>query len=273
MPITSGEALRQAAARIGMTDARVLLCHVLGCTHAGLVAHPERLLNDAENRFLDIVARRERGEPVAYLTGTREFYSRAFSVNAAVLIPRPETELLVELALERLPVDTGSRVLDLGTGSGCIAVTIALERPHAIVVAADASRDALAIATDNARRLGADGVRFRQGDWYGAVAGERFDLIVANPPYVAAGDPHLAAGDVRFEPVTALVSGHDGLDAVRCIADRAPDFLVPGGWLLLEHGYDQGEPCRRILGAAGLANVATWPDLSGIGRVTGGRLD
>ena len=236
MPLTSGEALRQAAVRIGMTDARVLLCHVLGCSHASLIAHPERSLGDAQSAFLELVARREHGVPVAYLTGTREFYSREFRVTSAVLIPRPETELLVELGLQRLPTDTDSLVLDLGTGSGCIAVTIALERPRSTVVAVDASQDALSVASENARRLNATRVQCRPGDWYDTIDSERFDLIVSNPPYVAEGDPHLQSGDVRFEPATALVAGKD-------------------------------------LTAAGFTNVETWPDLAGIGRVTGARLD
>lgn len=213
--------------------------------------------------------RRAAGEPIAYLTGACEFYGLEFRVTPSVLIPRPETELLVDLVLERLPGAGRARVLDLGTGSGCIAVTLAHLRPRLEVWAADASPAALEVARDNARRLDAT-VRLLRSDWLAALAGERFDLILANPPYVAAGDPHLSQGDLRFEPASALVAGEDGLNDIRRIVAAAPAHLVPGGWLLFEHGYDQGQRCRTLLAQAGFARVASWRDLAGIERVSGG---
>lgn len=264
--MTVADALR--AAGIAALDARVLLRTVLRATDAVLAAHPDRVLTDSERAdFLRRVERRRAGEPVAYLVGEREFYGRPFRVTPAVLIPRPETEVLVELAIERIPADRPARVLDLGTGSGCIAVTIACERPRAVVLAIDQSDDALAIARDNAAQLDASNVTFRAGDWLHGLT-EEFDVIVANPPYVAAGDPHLGAGDLRHEPASALASGADGLAAIRAIAAAAPGHLAPGGWLLLEHGYDQAARCHELLAAAGLADVSSHRDLSGIARVT-----
>ena len=274
MVLTAGQVLTQATARIGATDARVLLCHVLQCSHASLIAHPERVIDDVAARYLGLVDRRVDGVPVAYLTGSREFYSREFVVTPDVLIPRPETELLVDLALERLPSDADASVLDLGTGTGCIGITIALEHPRTDVLAVDASEAALDVARDNMQRLGAERIRFIRGLWFDVVGGERYDLIVSNPPYVADEDPHLAQGDVRFEPSLALTSGPDGLDALRLIVGGAPGHLLAGGWLLVEHGYDQGAVCRSLFQSAGLAKVATWPDLAGTERVTGGcRID
>jgi release factor glutamine methyltransferase len=220
-------------------------------------------------RYRHWLERRAAGEPIAYLTGACEFYGLEFRVTPAVLIPRPETELLVDLALERLPAAGRARVLDLGTGSGCIAVTLAHLRPQLEVWAADVSPAALEVARDNARRLLAP-VRFRRSDWLAGQAGERFDLILANPPYVAAHDPHLSQGDLRFEPACALVAGEDGLDDIRRIVAAAPAHLAPGGWLLFEHGYDQARRCRALLAAAGFARVASWRDLAGIERVSGG---
>lgn len=213
--------------------------------------------------------RRAAGEPIAYLTGNCEFYGLEFRVTPAVLIPRPETELLVDLALERLPVEGRARVLDLGTGSGCIAVSLGRQRPRMEVWAADAAPAALEVARDNALRLGAT-VRFVRSDWLADLAGERFDLILSNPPYVAAGDPHLSRGDLRFEPASALVAGEDGLNDIRRIVAAAPAHLAPGGWLLFEHGYDQAQRCRALLTAAGFGQVTSWRDLAGIERVSGG---
>jgi release factor glutamine methyltransferase len=215
------------------------------------------------------VERRAAGEPIAYLTGNCEFYGLEFRVTPAVLIPRPETELLVDLALERLPVEGRARVLDLGTGSGCIAVSLGRQRPRMEVWAADAVPAALEVARDNALRLGAT-VRFVRSDWLADLAGERFDLILSNPPYVAAGDPHLSRGDLRFEPASALVAGEDGLNDIRRIVAAAPAHLAPGGWLLFEHGYDQAQRCRALLTAAGFGQVTSWRDLAGIERVSGG---
>jgi release factor glutamine methyltransferase len=262
-----------AASELPPLEAQVLAAHALGIPRASLLADQRRALTDDEARRVErLFHRRRAGEPVAYLTGEREFFGLSLAVTPDVLIPRPETELLVALALELAP--EGARVLDLGTGSGAVAIAIAHEMPDAEVVAVDASADALAVARENARRHGAT-IRFVYGDWSAGFAslirGGRFDLIVANPPYVAAGDAHLEQGDLRFEPRAALVSGADGLDAIRAIVARAKDHLVPGGWLLFEHGYDQAERCRSLLGMYGYADVQTWPDLSGVQRVSGGR--
>lgn len=263
-------ALEEAAAAIGRVDARVLACHLLGTGRAWLAANPMHVLTESQDAQYDLlVAQRQMGHPVAYLVGTREFYGRDFEVGSAVLIPRPETETLVEAALARL--GPAGEVLDLGTGSGALAVTLACERPGALVHAGDASAEALSIARANAARHGAD-VAFGHGSWYEPFAGRRFDLIVANPPYVAAGDRHLAEGDLRFEPREALTDGSaDGLESLRAIAAGAPAHLKDGGWLLVEHGYDQAGACRALLQAAGLADLVSIPDLAGIPRVAGGR--
>jgi release factor glutamine methyltransferase len=255
----------------------VLLQHVLRTNRAHLAAHPERVLSPAEwDRFRTHVARRKNGEPIAYITGNREFYGLNFKVTAAVLIPRPDTELLVEQALERLPEHRSARVLDLGTGSGAIAIAIAKHRPLARVTAVDASAEALEIAVHNARHLlgdAATSMEFLLSDWFGALTDESFDLIVSNPPYVAEDDPHLAQGDLRFEPIRALAGGPRGLSALRHIVRNAAPRLAPGGRLLLEHGFDQGEACRAMLASAGFANVQTHRDLAGIERVTLGQRD
>lgn len=257
-----------AAAGIDAREARILLAEVLGASIASVLAHPERALDAAQaERFALLAARRRRGEPIAYLLGRREFYGLALEVSPAVLIPRPETERLVELALER----AARSILDLGTGSGAVALAIKRAQPAARVVAADASEAALAVARRNASALGL-AVEFRLGHWFGAVAGEQFDLVVANPPYVAERDPHLVEGDLRFEPRTALASGPDGLDAIREIIAGAPGHVNPGGWLLLEHGQGQEPAVMALLQAAGFVSVATWPDLAGIARVSGGRV-
>jgi release factor glutamine methyltransferase len=262
--LTFAEALRALEPR----EARILLAHATGLSEASVLAHPERRLEgEPRARFLELAARRGRGEPIAYLVGEKEFYGLRLHVDPSVLIPRPETELLVELALARNP----SSVLDLGTGSGALALAIKRHLPGARVVAVDSSARALALARDNARRLGLE-VAFREGAWFAPVAGERFDLVVSNPPYVAEGDPHLAEGDLRFEPRAALVAGADGLDAIRAIAAGAGACLNAGGWLLLEHGIGQDDKVRAILARAGLEDIATWPDLSGVARVTGGGL-
>lgn len=268
LPATLGEALALAAGRIELVDARVLLREAAGCSTATLLAFPERALAaDAGQRFCDWLERRAAGEPVAYLVGYREFYGRDFRVTPATLIPRPETELLVEVALEKLRDQATPRIVDLGTGSGAIAVTLCLERPDAKVMAVDVSADALAVAAENAERLGAP-VRLRFGSWYAPLAGERFDLVVSNPPYVADGDPHLGQGDLRHEPPGALASGADGLDDIRLIVDGAPHHLLPGGYLMLEHGYDQAEAVRGLLHARDFTEVGSYADLAGIARVT-----
>jgi release factor glutamine methyltransferase len=255
----------------------VLLQHELQTSRAHLAAHPEQILSEVEQKkFTASLVRRKNGEPIAYITGQREFYGLNFKVTAAVLIPRPDTELLVEQALERLPEHRSARVLDLGTGSGAIAITIAKHRPLARVTAVDASAEALEIAIHNARHLLGDStssVEFLLSDWFSAVTDEPFDLIVSNPPYVADGDPHLTHGDLRFEPRKALAGGPHGLSALRHIVRNAAPRLAPGGRLLLEHGFDQGEACRAMLASAGFANVQTHRDLAGIERVTLGQRD
>ena len=208
---------------------------------------------------------------MAYLTGAQGFWTLDLAVTPATLIPRPETELLVELALARIPRDAATRIADLGTGSGAIALAIAKERPRAAVVATDASGAALDVARANANRNGIANVEFRHGDWLAPLEGEMFDLVASNPPYIAVGDPHLDAGDLRFEPPAALSSGTDGLDAIRRIVGDTPTHLHGDGWLLLEHGWDQGDAVRELLSAAGFVDVATERDLEGRDRVSLGR--
>ena len=269
--IDIASALAWARTRIDLMDARVLLRHVLQCAASRLVAFPEqRIAEEDWAAYRAFVERRCAGEPVAYLVGQREFYGREFMVTPAVLIPRPDTELLVELALGHLAGRSGARVLDMGTGSGALAVTLALEMDAPEVIALDRSREALWVAMANAARLGAS-VSFVQSDWFGALGEEQFDLIVANPPYVAAADPHLEQGDVRFEPHGALVSGPQGLDDLQTIVAGAPACLIDGGWLLMEHGYDQAVAVRGLLADAGFAAIASWKDLAGIERASGGR--
>jgi release factor glutamine methyltransferase len=266
--------IEQALAGCGLDprEARLLLAEATGFSQASVLAHPERELEaEAETRFLDWAGRRRAGEPIAYLLGRREFYGLSLAVNPAVLIPRPETELLVELSLAQLGPQAAARVLDLGAGSGALALAIKQQRPRARVVAVEADLSALLTAKRNAARLGLE-IELRHGRWLEPVRGERFALIVSNPPYVAEGDPHLEQGDLRFEPRSALVAGADGLDALRAIVAGAAAHLEAGGWLLLEHGQGQDAAVRALLAAGGLEGVASWPDLAGIARVTGGRL-
>lgn len=259
-------------AREARLETRVLAAFAWNVAPAWLIAHDTDPLDRGRHAaFEALLQRRLAGEPVAYLTGVREFYGRPFRVSPDVLIPRPETELLVELALARLPPDMPRAVLDLGTGSGCLAVTLALERPLTQVTAVDRSTAALAVARDNAARLGA-AVELIESDWFEGLAGRRFDIIVGNPPYIAAADPHLAHGDVRFEPVSALAAGSDGLDDLRRLIAAAPTHLVRDGRLLLEHGYDQADAVRSLLAAHGFTQVASWNDLAGIPRASGGLL-
>lgn len=263
--------MAEAQQAIGRLDARVLLRHVLRCDEAFLIAHGDDDLPQAQAaEFGRLIARRAAGEPVAYLTGSREFYGREFTVTPAVLIPRPDTELLIELALQRLPAQ-GGRVLDLGAGSGCIGVTIAAERPQAQVTLIDASADALDIARLNAHQHASANTTLLRSDWFAALAGMQYELIVSNPPYIAAGDAHLQQGDLRFEPHAALAAGAEGLDDIRRIVAEAPSHLVAGGWLLCEHGHDQADACTALLQQAGFADVFSARDLAGIRRVSGGR--
>jgi release factor glutamine methyltransferase len=271
--------LAEARQRIPAAEARLLLGHLLGKTTAWLEAHRDEPVAVADE-YSALVGRRAAGEPVAYLIGVREFYGRDFAVTPDVLIPRPETELLVDIAKTKFaaggttPAKVGAgetaQILDLGTGSGCLAVTLVLELPGARVMAVDVSPAALEIARTNAARLGAQ-VEFIESDWFAALSSRRFDLIVANPPYVAAGDPHLSEGDLCFEPPGALTDHADGLAAIRRIVADAPHWLAAGGWLLFEHGYDQGTVVRELLDAAGFTEIEQHCDLAGIVRASGGR--
>jgi len=271
--LTYGQALVHAARgrRLPAAEARLLLQHVTGATAAQVIAHPGRPLGPVDRlRFESLVERRAAGEPVAYLVGWREFYGRRFRVGPEVLIPRPETEGLVEAALARLPPGAEGSVADLGTGSGCVAITLALERPRLTVVAIDASGDALQVASRNALEHGCT-VEFVESDWLSGLAGRRFELVAANPPYVAASDPHLAQGDLRFEPRHALTPGADGLSALTRIIAQASRALKPGGWLLLEHGHDQAAAVREALASRGYLGLFTERDLAGIERISGGQ--
>jgi len=299
--------LESGAARI---EVQCLLQAVLQVNRAYLLTHPEQpLTSEQQARYAALFERRLRGEPLAYILGERAFYGLNFRVTPATLIPRADTELLVELALARIqppsppaplpvpaggiPAASGSKaartgetgeggrqtgrgslfhVLDLGTGSGAIALSIAHARPDIEVTAVDASQEALEVAQENARRLNIGNARLRRSDWFAALAGERFDLIVSNPPYIADGDAHLAQGDLRFEPRSALASGADGLDDIRRIVTQAREYLNTGGWLLLEHGYDQAERVRALLQQSGFGGVFSARDLAGIERVSGGSL-
>ena len=243
---TTAGLLAQARGKIDAVDAEWLLAHALGRSRGWLFAHAGDAVDAAVVAcFLELVARRGAGEPVAYLTGTQGFWTLELEVGPATLIPRPETELLVELALARIPVDAASRIADLGTGSGAIALAIARERPRATVVATDASEAALAVARGNALRNRIGNIEFRHGDWFAPLAGESFDLIASNPPYIAEGDPHLDEGDRRFEPPSALSSGADGLDAIRRIVRDAPAHLHADGWLLLNTVGSRAQRCAR----------------------------
>lgn len=269
-----------AREKLPTSEARLLLGHVLQKPLAWLLAHDDEVLDEAGlSAFKTLVTRRAAGEPVAYLLGYREFFGREFLTTPATLIPRPETELLVERVIEKVSLKVGDgetaikhksrRILDLGTGTGCIAITLALECPGVLVCAIDASKAALDVAQSNAQRLNAN-VRFLHSDWFAAVGGEKFDLIVGNPPYIAAEDAHLLQGDLRFEPPAALASGADGLDAIRHIIATAPAYLNSAGELWLEHGYDQAEAVRELLDSAGFVHIEQYGDLAGIVRVSGG---
>ena len=284
MPYPAGlESVSSAANSVGRALAgreivraeRLLLLEAAtGVPRVSLLADPDAVVDAATlARFEALIDRRRQGEPIAYLVGAREFFGRRFEVDRSVLIPRPETELLVERVLASIaqrPIDTRWRVVDLGTGSGAIAVTLALENLLIDAVATDVSEEALDVARSNASRLGA-AVRFREGSWYDALDPDgRYDLIVSNPPYVAVSDPHLDEGDVRFEPQGALTGGDDGLRDLATIIGGAPAHLAPGGGLLVEHGYDQADRVRAMMRSAGLTSIASWRDLAGIERVSEG---
>lgn len=260
--------------RMDPLELRVLLEHAIGFTRVELITRSDHELTEEQAHAVsDILSRRLAGEPVAYIVGFREFYGLSFTVTSDVLIPRPDTELLVDLALERLP-DHG-RLVDLGTGSGAIAVSVAVMRPDAEVWATDISEKALDVAQKNAVSLLKKGrsVRFSQGNWFDALkSGDRFDLIVSNPPYIRSGDEHLQKGDLRFEPLSALTDYADGLSVLDVLIDQAPVWLKKGGWLLMEHGYDQSGAVRKKLMEKGYWQVQSWKDLAGIERVSGGQL-
>jgi release factor glutamine methyltransferase len=273
------ELLQQAAARLvevsdsPRLDAELLLCRVLGCERSYLFTWPEREPERAQSTvFEELLARREQGEPVAHILGRREFWSLELAVSPDTLIPRPETELLVDAALARIPLDAEWQIADLGTGSGAIALAIASERPACNVVAVERGADALAMARANAERLAIGNVEFLAGDWFEPLTGRHFQMIVSNPPYIPADDPHLQQGDVRFEPASALVSGDDGLDDIRHLITKAKNFLVSPGWLLLEHGHDQGRAVITLLQGAGYQRIENHRDLLGNDRLAIGAI-
>ncbi len=253
-------------------DAQLLLVHALNKSRSYLYAWPERIPEANQTHyFSELLERRLAGEPVAYILERREFWSLDLRITPATLIPRPETELLVELALEHIPLKHSTRIADLGTGSGAIALAIASERPQAQIIATDNHQEALALAAANAHRLDLDQVEFRRGDWCTSLPNEHFSVIISNPPYLAGDDPHLDQGDLRFEPPDALTDGSSGLTAIALIIHQALKHLLPGGWLLLEHGHDQSESVRALLLQHGYTAITTHHDLAGIERVSMGQ--
>ena len=272
--VTLSAALRKVLHELESTsptprlDAEVLLMHVCGLDRSRLITSSDMALSGEQQQRLDsLLDRRQHGEPVAYLTGTREFWSMELNVTPATLIPRPETELLVEKALAQAPRDAAWTLADLGTGSGAIALALAKERPQCRIVAIDISPEGLEVAKSNARKFGLTNIEFRAGDWFTPLAGETLDMIVSNPPYIRAGDPHLTTGDLRFEPTAALVSGPDGLDAIRHFTLHARELLKPGGWLLFEHGWDQAEAVAELLRQHHYTDMVYHQDLAGHARV------
>ena len=265
--------LRRIAGDDARREAEVLLADALGRNRAWLAAHADDPIFDCEatDRYEAHLVRRAHGEPVAYLLGRQEFWSLTLEVDASVLVPRPDTELVVERALAHLAADRDTTMLDLATGSGAIALAVASERPRCAVTATDLSTDALAIAASNALRLGIGHVEFLAGDWYAPVAGRRYDLITANPPYIALDDPRVAPEVRRHEPQQALYAGPTGFEALERVVAGAPSHLHPGGWLVVEHGDRQGEQVRALLSAAGFESIATHRDLGGRERCSEGR--
>ena len=262
---------------IGKGDAQfevsLLLQHVLNVNRAWLMAHDEDHLTYYQQESFDrLLLLRLEGEPVAYILGRREFYGLQLKVSPATLIPRPDTETLVEAALQKTPVDVPWDILDLGTGTGAVALAIAKQRPKSNVIGVDASAEALAVAIENAQSLGLTNVHFLKSDWFSDLVGQRFEVIVSNPPYIAEGDSHLTQGDLRFEPRSALVSGVDGLDDIRRIIQDAPNYLKPNGWLMLEHGYDQAQSVATLLKGNGFSQIDHAQDLAGTLRVTFGSI-
>lgn len=277
MADTISSALRRAAEYLQQQsdspelDARLLLAHTLGVSTTRLYINAQPELAEADNqRFTQLIERRAAGEPLAYITGTCGFWNLELTVTPDVLIPRPDTETLVETALDTLPAVLCS-VADLGTGSGAIALALAHERPQWSITATDSSEPALACAKANAQHLDLNNIDFHAGDWFEPLGGMRFDTIISNPPYVAPDDKHLEAPELTYEPDGALVTAAEGLAAIAHITHHAGDHLNPGGWLLLEHGYDQGRAVRTLLTDRGFQAVRTQPDLAGRDRVTLGR--
>lgn len=272
--MTIARALAAAHNDINRVDAYMLLQHVLNVEHAFLMTYPDQALSERQKEvFFQLVKQRSYGMPIAYLIGKREFYDLTFRVTEAVLIPRPETEILVDSALQRIPIDKPSKILDLGTGSGAIAITLAKHRPRSQVVAVDVSKDAIEISRWNAMNLHVNNLHFITANWFDELFAERFDLIVSNPPYVAENDPHLRQGDLRFEPQIALSSGNNGLSCIQHIIATASKHLGNAGWLLFEHGYNQADECKRLLQDADFSNICSYPDLAGIMRVSGGQIN
>lgn len=271
IPVTAGSLLR--GNDLPRLERTLLLAHALNVTRESVLAHPETVVPDeVACKFVSLVRRRLGGEPIAYLVGSREFYGLHLHITPDVLIPRPDTELLVEAALRRLAGAAPGRVLDLGTGSGAVAIAIAKHRPQMQIDAVDVADAAVSLAATNARLLSVPNASFRQADWYSACGEQCYDLIVSNPPYIPSADPHLFEGDLRFEPRRALTPGADGMAAIRAIVAGAASRLAPHGWLLFEHGYDQAEHCRKLLADAGFVKIATLRDLAGIERVCEGRM-
>jgi release factor glutamine methyltransferase len=270
--LAEAEGLLHAVSESPLLDAEVLLCKILGKDRSSLRAWPDAEINPEHlHAYLALMNDRRQGKPMAYITNTREFWSRDFQVTPDVLIPRPDTELLIELSLAIIPKNLPYKIIDLGTGSGIIAITLAAERPHAQVSACDVSPAALEIAKTNAVRHKVDHIQFSQSHWFENIPAGKFDLIVSNPPYLSEDDPHLHKGDLRFEPKTALIAAQQGLSDIRAIAEDASDWLENGGFLLVEHGYNQQEDVQTIFYTLGYHKVQTHRDLSGLPRVTSGQ--
>ena len=253
-------------------EANVLYQHLFNVNRAWLISHAnDGLEADSQAAFEALLKRRLNGEPIAYIIGSREFYGLALKTTPATLIPRPDTETLVEAALAKILENANLNILDLGTGTGAVALAIAQHRPNCQVTAVDASAEALKVALQNAQDLKLNHVRLLASNWFAALQGQRFDVIVTNPPYIAQNDAHLKQGDLRFEPLSALASGADGLDDIRIIIQDAPDYLNPNGWLMLEHGYDQANAVVELLIERGFSQIEHAKDIAGIRRVTFGR--
>ena len=254
-------------------EMKLLMRHFLGVDAAWLISHENDSLEANQLEALEaLVQRRLNGEPIAYILGSREFYGLQLKTTPATLIPRPDTETLVEAALAKIPQNASLNILDLGTGTGAVALAIASQRPQTKVTAVDASLEALKVATENAQSLNLSNVRLIESNWFSALGGEKFDVIVSNPPYIAKDDEHLKQGDLRFEPLSALASGVDGLDDIRKIIQDAPDYLNPNGWLMLEHGYNQAHAVAALLNARGFSKVDHAKDIAGTLRVTFGAI-